>query len=234
MDQTSARGLTAHVLARVSLLALALSLVACSGFWDAAGERLSFLAPSPAAPPPAPEPAAAAAEPAKPQIEPVLTGMRQLTFDGRRTGEGYFSADGKKLVFQSEREEGNPFYQIYLLDLESGDTRRISPGYGKTTCAWIHPAGDRVLFASTHADPKARAKQKDELEFRASGKERRYSWDYDENYDLYAASSDGKELKRLTRARGYDAEGSYSPDGTQIVFASNRHAYTEKLSASIR
>src|SRR4051794_29083406 len=86
-----------------------------------------------------------------------LTHIRQLTFEGKRSGEGYFSADGKKLVFQSEREPGNPFYQIYLLDLESGDTERISPGTGKTTCAWIHPDGRRIMFASTHLDPESKA-----------------------------------------------------------------------------
>ena len=36
-----------------------------------------------------------------------VTGIRQLTFEGRRAGEGYFSKDGRHLVFQSEREPGN-------------------------------------------------------------------------------------------------------------------------------
>ncbi|MEM6688288.1 MAG: hypothetical protein AAF664_02600 [Planctomycetota bacterium] len=35
---------------------------------------------------------------------------------------------------------------------------------------------------------------------------------------------------RLTDAVGYDAEASYSPDGTQIVLASNRAAYERELS----
>ena len=39
-----------------------------------------------------------------------LTRIRRLTVEGRRAGEGYWSPDGKKLVFQSEREFGNPFY----------------------------------------------------------------------------------------------------------------------------
>ena len=58
----------------------------------------------------------------------LLTRTRRLTFEGRRAGEGYFSPDGARMVFQSERESGNPFYQIYELDLTNGDTRRISPG----------------------------------------------------------------------------------------------------------
>ena len=105
----------------------------------------------------------------------LLTRTHQVTFAGRRAGEGYFSADGKRMIFQSEREPDNPFYQIYLLDLETGETRRVSPGIGKTTCAWIHPHADKVLFASTHADPQARAKQQEELAQRASGQARRYA-----------------------------------------------------------
>src|SRR5882762_5046272 len=71
------------------------------------------------------------------QERDFLTRVRRLTIEGKRAGEGYWSPDGKRLVFQSEREPGNPFYQIYVLDLATGDTKRISPGYGKTTCSFF-------------------------------------------------------------------------------------------------
>jgi len=160
----------------------------------------------------------------------LLENAHQLTFEGKRAGEGYFGADGRQLVFQSEREPGNPFYQIYTMDLETGRVRRVSPGVGKTTCAWIHPDGRHVLFASTHDDPEVRAKQEQELEYRASGKRRPYAWDYDEQYELYTRDMDGERYTQLTNVRGYDAEASYSPDGQWIVFSSNRHAYTEEMS----
>ena len=164
-----------------------------------------------------------------------VANTRQLTFEGRRAGEGYFSADGKRMVFQSEREEGNPFYQIYLLDLETGDTSRLSPGTGKTTCAWLHPDGRRAIFASTHDDEESEADQAKEIEERKSSRIRKYSWDYDEDYEIYEVATDGTgEPRNLTNTRGYDAEGCYSPDGKQIVFASNRHAYTEKLDEATR
>ena len=159
---------------------------------------------------------------------------RQLTFEGRRAGESYFSADGRKMIFQSEREPGNPFFQIYLMDLETGDTERVSPGKGKTTCAWIHPDGEKVLFASTQDDPSAEQEQKEELELRASGKERRYSWDYDEFYEIYEYELATKQYRKLTEARGYDAEGSWSPDGSLITFASNRSAYESELNEAER
>ncbi len=175
-------------------------------------------------------PLAAADKPAGSETQ-FLSNTRQLIFEGKRSGEGYFSPDGKALIFQSEREPENPFYQIYLLDLEGGDSHRVSPGTGKTTCAFFRPGSDEVLFASTHLDPEAKAKQKAELDFRASGKQRRYAWDYDEHMDIFAARRDGSNLKRLTSTPGYDAEGDYSPDGKLIVFCSLRDAYpTNKLS----
>ena len=164
-----------------------------------------------------------------------LSQVRQLTYEGRRAGEGYFGADGQAMVFQSEREPGNPFFQIYHLDLTTGETVRVSPGAGKTTCAFIRPGGREVLFASTHLDPEAAAKQQAEIEFRASGQERRYSWDYDRHMDIFVAVPDGSEIRRLTTSEGYDAEGAFSPDGTKIVFTSLRGAYPpDTLSAEDR
>ena len=164
-----------------------------------------------------------------------LSRVRQLTLEGKRSGEGYFASDGKAIIFQSEREPENPFYQIYIMNMETGDTQRVSPGTGKTTCAFFRPKSDEVLFASSHLDTDARLKQKAELDFRATGKERRYSWDYDEQMDICVAKRDGSGLRRLTTALGYDAEAAFSPDGTKIVFCSIRDAYPEeKLSAADR
>src|SRR5690349_8707576 len=73
------------------------------------------------------------------QERDFLSRVRRLTVEGKRAGEGYWSADGKRLVFQSEREADNPFYQIFTLDLTTGETKRISPGIGKTTCAFFRP-----------------------------------------------------------------------------------------------
>ena len=156
-----------------------------------------------------------------------LSATRQLTFDGRRAGEGYFSADGSQMIFQSERDDENPFFQMFRLDLKSGVTQRLSLGYGKTTCGWIHPDGRRVLFASTHDDPQAVEKQKAKLEQRAAGKDSRYSWLYDEHYEIYEYDPEKDEYRNLTNTLGYDAEGSWSPDGRLIAFASNRGGYGE-------
>jgi len=172
-----------------------------------------------------------AAAPVANRESDFLTRIRRLTVEGRRAGEGYWAPDGKRLVFQSEREPGNPFYQIYALDLTTGDTKRISPGYGKTTCSFFRPGSDEIEFASTHHDPKSKQYQQEELDFRASGKTRRYSWDYDPEFEIYAYAEKTGKYTRLTNARGYDAEGSYSPDGQWIAFTSMRDAYNRPLSA---
>ncbi|MDZ7713106.1 MAG: hypothetical protein U5L06_08315 [Rhodovibrio sp.] len=136
-----------------------------------------------------------------------ISDARQLTFEGKRAGEGYFSADGTKMIFQSERTEGNPFFQMYLFDLETGDVERLSTGVGKTTCGWLHPGGEKALFATTQFDPKAEEKMQAELEARESGQERRYSWDYDPTYEIVETDLKEGGYKKLTDARGYDAEG---------------------------
>ncbi len=161
----------------------------------------------------------------------VFTGQKQITFVGPRSGEGYFSADGQKMVFQSERHAGNPFYQMYILDLKSGATDLISTGDGKTTCGWIHPDLKKVMWSSTHLDKNTKQKVKAEYEERAKPVKGRYSWSFDNEFDIFESDLKGKNKKRLTKEKGYDAEGSYSPDGKLIAFASNRSGFAEKLDA---
>ncbi len=160
-----------------------------------------------------------------------MSRSRRITFDGMRAGEGYFSPDGAQMVLQSEREPGNPFYQIYLMDMATGDSTLVSPGMGKTTCAFIRPGTGEIQFASTHHDPLTQELADDEYRVRNTGEERRYAWDYDPEMEIYVTDPGSNEFTRLTDARGYDAEASYSPDGEWIVFASNRNAYNRELSA---
>ncbi len=160
---------------------------------------------------------------------------RQLTFEGRRSGECYFSPDGHRLLFMSEREPGNPFFQIYMLDFESGDVTRVSTGVGKATCPFFQAGTGLIEYASTHLDPKAKEKYQAEYERRERGNKRRGAWDYDEWYDIFLTQPNGTIPKRLTDAPGYDAEGGFSPDGRQIVFCSLRDAFPlDKLSAEDR
>lgn len=154
-----------------------------------------------------------------------LKNITQLTFDFVRAGEGYFSPDGKQIVFQAEETgTGNPFYQIFVQDLATGRYARVSPGGGRTTCPYFRPDGKKIIFASGHTHPELKKEYQDELDRRAeekaTGKRRKYSWDFDPHVKIYEANPDGTGLKCLTPdAKVYTAEGSYSPDGKQIVYS---------------
>jgi len=150
-----------------------------------------------------------------------LANLKQVTSGLPRAGEGYYSPDGTWIIYQAY-PIGYPFYQIYVQKLGDGEPRLVSIGRGRTTCAYFSPDGKSLLFASSHTDPQIDVTELKAREEAAKGGRRRYQWDFDPHMDLYTVNFDGTGLKRLTDASGYDAEGSYSPDGKQIVFTSSR------------
>lgn len=159
-----------------------------------------------------------------------ISGEHQLSNIEKRVGEAYYRADMQWMTYQAEVSDENPFYQIFLKNIASGAVQQVSPGTGKTTCSWVHPSQEKILFSSTHEDPEAKNKMIAEIESRKTGEQRSYAWDYDEFYDIYETDFKGGKIKNLTNTMGYDAEASWSPDGKRIAFASNRRAYTEELS----
>ena len=162
-----------------------------------------------------------AASVSSPEEAKHLANVRQVTFGLPRAGEGYFSPDGQWIVYQGY-PIGYPFYQIYLQRLDEKVPMLLSTGRGRTTCSYFTPDGKTILFASSHTDPDI---EQTEAKARALAKEGgrpRYQWDFDPHMELYTIRPDGTGLKRLTNSPGYDAEGSYSPDGKQIVFTSSR------------
>jgi len=163
-----------------------------------------------------------------------LSHVRRVTQGFVKAGEGYFSPDGKTIIYQAVTKD-YPFYQIYKQSLAGGKPKRVSTGRGRTTCSYFSPDGKKILFASSHLDPnlaktEADARRQQE-EDRKSGRRRRYSWNFDPYMDIFEADLDGGNLRRLTKAFGYDAEGAYSRDGKLIAFASTRAAKTDGTSS---
>ena len=141
--------------------------------------------------------------------EPHLGNIRQLTFGGQNA-EAYFSHDGKRIIFQSTRD-GRTCDQQYVMNADGSNVRRISVGFGKTTCGYFFAGDKRVFFASTHAIDTACPPRPDPS--------KGYVWRLDP-YDIYTANADGSNLRRLTSNGVYTAEGTLSPDGRTIVFTS--------------
>ena len=138
-----------------------------------------------------------------------LTNIRQLT-DGGENAEAYFSADGRRLIFQSSRD-GRACDQQYVVNVDGTGLRRVSTGTGKTTCGFFLAGDRKILYGSTHAVDTACPPRPDP----SLG----YVWGLDP-FDLYIANPDGSNLKRLTNYGVYTAEGTVSPDGRTIVFTS--------------
>lgn len=144
--------------------------------------------------------------------EKHLTHFRQLTFGGQNA-EAYFSFDGKELIFQSTRDNRG-CDAIFRMDTDGGHVRRVSSGKGTTTCSFIAPDNQSIIYASTHlagdqCPPKPDYSQG-------------YVWPLYKGYDIFRADPEGGNLVRLTDTPGYDAEGVYSPLGDKIVFTSVR------------
>ena len=144
--------------------------------------------------------------------EPRLRNLRRLTHGGQNA-EAYFSADGRQLIFQAQVPGGPACDQIYTMDVDGENLRRVSTGTGRTTCGYFLPSGDRIVFSSTHHVSETCPPPPD--------RSRGYVWPL-HPYDIFIANADGSDLRNLTNREGYDAEATLSPDGRRILFTSDR------------
>ena len=131
------------------------------------------------------------------QEQKHLRNVRQLTFGGQNA-EAYFSADDKQLIFQHQGGEV-PCDQIYSIPVDPPDgkppvPKLLSTGKGRTTCSYFFPAGDKILFSSTHAASPDCPPKPDYS--------RGYVWPIYNTYQIYMAKADGSGLKQLTNAPG--------------------------------
>ena len=138
-----------------------------------------------------------------------LHNIRQLT-NGGENAEAYFSADGRRLIFQSTRD-GRSCDQEYVMNVDGTGLERVSTGTGKTTCGFFYANDQRILFGSSHAVQQACPAKPDPS--------KGYVWGLDP-FDIYTARPDGRDLRRLTNYGVYTAEAVVSPDGRAIVFTS--------------
>jgi TolB protein len=152
--------------------------------------------------------------------EKHLKNIRQLTFGGENA-EAYFSSDGKKLVFQSKRDQLG-CDQIFTMNADGSGVKMVSNGEGRTTCSYFLKGGKKLIYASTFMGQKECPPNPDFSQG--------YVWAIYPEYDIYVADANGKNIKPLTTAKGYDAEATVSPDGKKIIFTSERDGDLELYS----
>ena len=145
-------------------------------------------------------------------LESHLGSLTMLT-DGAENAEAYFSADGKQLVFQSNRA---PYGcdQIYTIPVAGGEAQLVSTGEGRTTCAYFADDDRYLIYASTHL-AEADCPPPPDM---SQG----YVWAIYAGYDVFRLDRKDETLIPLTDTPGYDAEPTLSPDGQTIVFTSVR------------
>ncbi len=106
---------------------------------------------------------------------------------GRPIGEGYFSPDGSKIIYQSEAtpdpsapENHNPFYQMYVKDLRRSNRPRLS-GLRSNDMRLDSPFWNtRSFFLNARAPAEdVESKRQAELERRRTGGHRPYAWEFD-------------------------------------------------------
>ncbi len=143
-----------------------------------------------------------------------LRNVTRLTSDGDN-GEAYFSPDGRRLIFQSNRG-GYACDKIWTMNIDGSDKHMVSPALGAHTCSYFFPDGKRIVFASTSQLPGDCPPRP------APPPGRHYVWPL-LPYDIFTAAPDGSDLRRITDNPKYDAEPVVSYDGKKIVFGSQRN-----------
>jgi len=127
------------------------------------------------------------------------------------SAEAYYAPDSRLLIAQTRDPaavktlRGGDGALTHVFNDDGTGLRRIND-HGQDGCSYFFPDGKRVVFTST----------RDHLDMPVG------NWSDENNYpqgaELYSADLDGKNLKRLTNNRYYEAEVAVSPDGQWIVF----------------
>ncbi len=144
--------------------------------------------------------------------ESHLSNLRQLTFGGQNA-EAYFSYDASELIFQSTRDTLE-CDAIFRMNADGSDVRMVSSGTGVTTCSFISPDGQSIIYSSTHLGGNECPPKPD--------MSRGYVWALYETYEIFRADPEGSNSVNLTNSPGYDAEAVFSPKGDRIIFTSVR------------
>ena len=120
-----------------------------------------------------------------------------------------WSPDGKRIAFTSDRDgnvhpiHGWPTSEIYVMDADGGNPQNLTNNPNHDFHAAWSPDGKRIVFSSE--------------------RDGHFIGDFEEiTSEIYLMDADGGNQQRLTENRKNDWSPSWSPDGTRIVFSSDR------------
>lgn len=125
--------------------------------------------------------------------------------------EAYYAPDNLHVIAQTQdplasHMEGRASGALtYTFTDQGTDIKRIND-HGQDACSYFLPDGKHIIWTST----------RDNMDMPMG------NWSDDNNYpqgaELYISDLDGKNIKRLTHNKYYEAEVTVSPDGKWIFF----------------
>jgi TolB protein len=144
-----------------------------------------------------------------------------------------FSPDGQSVALTLSRD-GNP--EVYVLNLATGAFRRLTTYSGIDTEPSWSPTGREIAFVSERAGGAQifvmDAEGANVRRVTQSGFNTQPRWSpkgdtiaytsRQGNFDLWAISPDGSNLRRLTAGPGNNEGSSWAPNGRHLVFQSSR------------
>lgn len=138
-----------------------------------------------------------------------------------------FSPDGRKVIYAGA-QNGN--HAIRIIDTQTGATNVITRSVSLAHAAFT-PSGKQIVFdeyrdniQSTYrinidgSQESLLVADASQIAFSNDGRRITFCRDY----DIYVANADGTDQKRLTTGQIVGSHPSFSPDGTRVVFNSDK------------
>ncbi len=124
---------------------------------------------------------------------------QNLTNDPNSDLSPAWSPDGTRIVFSSNREVN---FEIYVMDTDGANPQKLTNNPGTDHHPSWSPDGKRIAFSSY--------------------RDGHFIADSELTSEIYVMDTDGANPQRLTENRKNDDSPAWSPDGTRIVFSSDR------------